>query len=122
MRTANWSSGCMLRTSTGSLGLDRLISRNTSKPLLPGMVMSSTTTSHLSFQTRLRASWALRASANSARRSSSARIWRKPLRTTAWSSTRRIFMADLGGDGGWGIGSDYDGALALRADGESEDD
>src|ERR1043166_3845078 len=104
----------MLSTRTGKPGLERLISRNTSRPLRPGMVMSSTTTSHLSFQARLRASWALRASPNSARRSPSARMWRRPLRTTAWSSTRRIFMGDLGADEHLGTGSDYDIEPPLR--------
>src|ERR1043166_1505375 len=83
----------MLSTSTGSFGFECLISRKTSRPLRPGMVMSSTTTSHLSFHTRLSASWALRASPNSARRNSSASTCRKPWRTTVWSSTMSIFMA-----------------------------
>src|SRR6185369_3884620 len=83
----------MLSTSTGSFGFECLISRKTSRPLRPGMVMSSTTTSHLSFPTRLSASWALRASPNSARRNSSASTCRKPWRTTVWSSTMSIFMA-----------------------------
>src|SRR6266566_3310979 len=89
---ANWSSGCMLKTSTGTLVLAFLIPRKTSNPLRPGIVMSSTTTSHFSFQTRARASCALRASPKSARRNSSAKICRKPRRTTAWSSTISIFI------------------------------
>jgi hypothetical protein len=56
----------MLNTTTGSLGRERLISFNTSNPLRPGIVMSNSSTSHFSFQTRLSASWALRASPNTA--------------------------------------------------------
>src|SRR5438445_6174409 len=91
-RASNWFSGCMLRTSTGSLGRDFLISRNTSRPLRPGIVMSSTATSQGSFQTRLRASCAFRASPKVARLNSSARICFNPWRTTAWSSAKRILM------------------------------
>src|SRR5437868_7323493 len=91
-RTANWFSGCMLKTSTGSLGRDFLISRSTSRPLRPGIVMSSTATSQDSFQTRFRASCALRASPKVARLNSSARICFNPWRTTAWSSAKRILM------------------------------
>src|SRR5215472_2128623 len=82
----------MLRTRTGSLGLLFLISRNTSSPLRPGIVMSRTTTSQFSFQILFNASWALRASPKVAFLNSSARICFKPWRTTAWSSVKRIFM------------------------------
>src|SRR5215831_1619791 len=86
----------MLSTRTGTRGLDFLISRSTSRPLRPGIVMSSTTTSQCSFQTRSSASWALRASPKMARLNSSARICFSPRRTTAWSSVNRIFMVNRG--------------------------
>src|SRR5436190_5115758 len=82
----------MLRTSTGSFARAFLISFRISSPPRPGMVISRMTTSHRSFQTRLSASWPLRASPNSADLYSSARICRKPWRTTAWSSAMSILM------------------------------
>src|SRR3954453_14754800 len=85
----------MLNTSTGSFGQDFFISRNTSSPLRPGMVMSRTTTSQTSFQIRVSASCALLASPKTARLNSSARICFKPCRTTAWSSAIRILIMTL---------------------------
>src|SRR5436309_83871 len=82
----------MLRTSTGSLGRDFLISFKTSRPPRPGMVISSTTTSHCSFQTLLSASWPVLASPKAPFLKSSARICLKPWRTAAWSSAIRVFM------------------------------
>src|ERR1051326_9141727 len=82
----------MLKTSTGSLGRDFFISFKTSSPPLPGMVISSTTTSHFSFQTLVRASWPVLASPKWTRLNSSGRICFKPWRTTAWSSAISILM------------------------------
>src|SRR2546426_5849759 len=82
----------MLSTRTGILGLAFLISFSTSRPLRPGMVMSSTTTSHSAFQTESSTSWPLRASPNVDFLNSSASICFKPCRTMAWSSAMSIFM------------------------------
>src|SRR5260221_3127033 len=92
MRTANWSSGCMLKTSTGSLGRSRFTSCSISSPLRPGIVISSTSTSQCSFAIRISASVALRAWPNTAFLKWSARINFNPCRTTAWSSAKRIFI------------------------------
>src|SRR5687767_14431933 len=85
----------MLSTSTGNLGLAFLISFSTSRPLRPGIVISSTTTSHSCFQMESSTSCPLRASPKADFLNSSASICFKPCRTMAWSSAIRIFMFAL---------------------------
>src|SRR5258708_4277338 len=84
----------MLSTSTGRWGRDFRISASTSRPVRPGIVMSSTTTSHSFSQTLVMASCAVPASPNTARLNSSAKICFKPWRTTAWWCAIRIFMGN----------------------------
>src|SRR5882757_2698504 len=118
----------MLSTSTGSRGRDFRISPSTSRPLRPGIVMSSTTTSHSFSQTLAMASCAVPASPNVARLNSSAKICFKPWRTTAWSSAIRIFMGndapkrwmrpgDFDGDRGAFVGRALEGDFAAEQGG-----
>src|SRR6266702_1335738 len=90
-RTAYWSSGYMLRITTGSLGLRLFISFSTSRPPLPGMEMSSRTRSKSPPSALASASFPSAASSTTMTAELSARLCTSPLRTIAWSSAMRIF-------------------------------
>jgi len=89
-RTAYCSSACMLRIRTGCFGCSALISLRTSRPLRPGMEMSSSTTSYSLFRIFARVSAPLAASSQTVMSPTSARICLSPSRTIAWSSATRI--------------------------------
>src|SRR5262245_30821894 len=84
----------MLSMSTATFGLSARIFLVATRPLVPGMAQSMTTTAGLSCLVREIASSPLLASPTTSIDSSSSRMRRKPRRTRPWSSARRTVILD----------------------------
>src|SRR5471032_131243 len=86
------SSASVLSISTASLGRSLRSCLSSSRPFLPGMVMSSSATSNSCASTSCSASCALQASPSTRISSAELSIKRTPLRAIAWSSTSKTRM------------------------------
>src|ERR1035437_3797907 len=111
----------MLSASTRVRGESSMRRRVASMPFSSGMATSITTTSGFSFWASSTASRPLPASPAISISGCAARIIRKPWRTSAWSSAKRILImffhgsGDVDGDASAGCGGD--GAIAACAAG-----
>src|SRR4030042_1042571 len=109
----------MVRTTTWESGTASLSRRMASKPLIPGMLMSITTTSGCVSSVMRRAPTPSAASPTSVMASSEARIMRRPARTMAWSSTSSTRIATARSSRGqWYANSNAGAAARPRIDGE----